>query len=555
MTALPGKPFGTENFSLRGGGIDFLGLRWVNLTIVGRDLLPELNNVTTDMGTFFLGGWIPWKFRQLCTSEKDYTEKNYKLFREKAEVALSLTFRDELNIPRDCGVTRNRVGITQKCSLPAKLSFKEAKRTDQNSLYAAAIYGPALGALGFIKAYHSQAKQGAKPLNIPVPGDDPETVRLMKGVDESLRRTKSYSMLATLDSTEFKETDIRKLAEAGLDPARYRSRSYSSLKECFRRKLLPGPSADDISFRRTLTTRLVIATLKQRDAMTAQELRDTWYTRMLPNGKKFQSTDPVHADHAQRWSCFMARQYQRYAIELFLWCFEDAIGHGSRSIENVIDHWTKRTHAAGQNLKGTFATIAAEHAGPLSKGDEEMISRAWNQNVHSEHQLFEYVHEPQDDNAVIHGLRMLAGWYWRMLVRQYDEKAKPLMMLGGADRMSMTWFLQWLCDRKNRPLSDLLRDIFSDLIFSQHMRVALARFDGSAQRLRFLVGDGGIEPTESARSDIGNLRLPWMPDRLDTVAGLLCDCDVLVENDDQTFSLGPSAATVEHSKPTDRVFG
>jgi len=34
----------------------------------------------------------------------------------------------------------------------------------------------------------------------------------------------------------------------------------------------------------------------------------------------------------------MARQYQRYAIELLLWCFEDAVKNGNRSIEAVIEY-------------------------------------------------------------------------------------------------------------------------------------------------------------------------------------------------------------------------
>ena len=64
------------------------------------------------------------------------------------------------------------------------------------------------------------------------------------------------------------------------------------------------------------------------------------------------------------------------------------------------------------------------------------------------------------------------------------------------------------------------------------MRIALSRFDGSAQRLRFLLGDSGIEPSVSAKSDFANLNLPWMPDRLDTLTALLCDCNILEMNDD-----------------------
>jgi hypothetical protein len=46
----------------------------------------------------------------------------------------------------------------------------------------------------------------------------------------------------------------------------------------------------------------------------------------------------------------------------------------------------------------------------------------------------------------------------------------------------MSWFLKWLGDRKNMPLTTLLKDIFSDLVFAQHMRTGLARCDGADQR-------------------------------------------------------------------------
>ncbi len=53
------------------------------------------------------------------------------------------------------------------------------------------------------------------------------------------------------------------------------------------------------------------------------------------------------------------------------------------------------------------------------------------------------------------------------------------MDLGGSDRMSMAWFMNWLNARRDLPMRSFLRDVFSDLVFSQHMRVALSRFDGS----------------------------------------------------------------------------
>jgi hypothetical protein len=542
MSKLPNKPFLTEDFSPKGGGIDFLGLRWVNLTIVGRDLIPELNNVTSDMGTFFLGAWIPWKFRELCSGERDYTEKNYKMFREKAEVALSLTLREDSQIPRDYGLVRNRIGITQRCALPGKLTFKDANRTDQNSLYAAAIYGPSLRALGLIKTYHSQARSGRDSLNIPIVGDDAGTVQIAVGVDDSLKRTKSYQLLASLDSPQFSWENIRRLGEHGLDPAHYRAVEFRSLKAAFRHKLLPR-DANDPGYARTLTARLVLATLAQRDGLSSSEMHSAWYTGMFDDGRRLRIKEAQLVDHCQRWSCFMARQYQRYAIELFLWCFEAALKEGARSVDEVIAHWSDRTARAGAKLEGTFRGLLKECAGSLFEKDEIATSQAWNANVHGGDERFEHIAEPQSDNAVLNGLRMFAGWYWRMLARQHDLKTKEFMNLGGSDRMSIGWFLNWLRERQDRPVRELLNDIFSDLVFAQHMRIALARFDGTAQRLRFLLGDSGIEPTVSAHADLGNVALPWMLDRLDTLIALLCDCDVLKQVD-ETFTLGPEAEKI-----------
>lgn len=542
MKNLPERPFLTEDFSSKGGGIDFLGLRWVGLRMVGRELIPEINNVTTDMGTFFLGAWIPWKFRELCLGSKDYTEKNYRAFREKVEVAISLTLSEESELERPQGQVRNRVGITQHSPLPGKLTFKNAMRKDTNSLYAAAIYGPSLRALGFIKAYHSQAQGGRDSLNIPIAGDDEDSAQIMAQVDASLKATKSIQLLASLNSAEFDWKDIRQLGENGLDPARYRGNGFRNLKSSFRRKLLPKDS-EDPGYARTLTTRLLLEILIRQAGLSAKEVRGIWYTGLFENGQPLSIKDQELSDHMQRWSCFLARQHQRYAIELFLWCFENAINSGERTVEHVVEYWMQRSVQDGGNLEETFTKVLISHARSLWKGEDEATSLAWNTEIHGAHELLEFVAEPRDDNAVIHGLRMLAGWYLRMLSRQSDQKTKHLMQLGGSDRMSISWFLRWLSQRKDRSMQDFLKDIFSNIVFTQHMRIALARFDGKAQRLRFLLGDAGIEPAISARSDFGKLGLPWMPDRLDTLISLLCDCDVLTMEEGR-LQLGTQAEDV-----------
>jgi hypothetical protein len=264
---------------------------------------------------------------------------------------------------------------------------------------------------------------------------------------------------------------------------------------------------------------------------------------MLPNHTRLHLSAPDLAEHVKRWACFIARQYQRYALELFLWCFEVAIKYGSRSVNEVIEYWAGRAQTNCALFNRTFYEIMRDCAGPLLKEDDLRTSITWNNQVHVDHERFEFVPNPKNDFAIEHALTMLAGWCWRMLSWQRDKICAPLFKLGAADRMSISWLLDWLTGRRDRPIRNLLKDVFSDLIFAQHMRIALARFDGNAQRIRFLMGDSGIEPTISARKDFGNLELPWMPDRLDTLVALLCDCDVLV-GQNGALRLGSAASNV-----------
>jgi hypothetical protein len=542
VSPLPTQPFLTKDFSPDGGGIDFLGLRYVNLHIVGNNLISELNNVTRDMGMFLLGAWIPWKFAQIC-EKREFTEKNYRIFKERIEVAISLTMRDESSAQTEHGQVRNRVGITQQCKLPCELDFKGAGRSKDNSLYGAAIYGPAISYLNLIDSYRAQA-EGNHVIKVPVAAVDADTASIVQAMDESMASAPAYGALVSLRTNSFSWEDVDKLGQAGLCPSVYRSSEFDAIKPCFQRKLLPDDPELN-GYARTRTARLLLDTLRQRAPLRAEEVRNIWYTGLFDDGTQLKYTNPDMNDQCASWSYFMARQYQRYAIELFLWCFEIALQSGERSIEGAVNYWDDRTKQAGASLDGTFRDLLKDVAGDLLEPDDDGTSENWNSTVHAGHEQLEYVDGPQTDSACLSGLRMFAGWYWRMLSREKDTAHKSLMELGSSERMGMGWFLEWLRSRQNMQVRTLLKDVFSDLVFSQHMRVALSRFDGHSQRLRFVLGDSGIEPTVSAKKDMGNRGLPWMPDRLDTLVDLLCDIDVLTLGDNDEIALGPRADTVQ----------
>jgi hypothetical protein len=492
------------------------------------------------MGLFALGAWIPWKFRELCRSSRDYTEAKYKAFRQKIEVAMSMTYRDEANLPRTHGVVRRQLGSTQNVTADQRLTFKAARRGEQNTLYAAANYGPALQALGLIQTYRSRAEGGA-PLRIPVVNEDADTVGIVAAVDRSLRGSRQYGVLDSFDIESANWRTIHNLGKAGLDPAIYRAKAFRDLKTSFRKKLLPLDT-HELGYRRTLTARLIVDTLSKRKPMNVWEIRNTWYVGRYPDNRPLRIS-PKLRDQARRWSCLMARQYQRFPLEVLLSCFEQALAAGNRSIDEIIRYWHGRSIAFNSICERKLSKFLHDVARSIDASNDIEKSRLWNVNVSADDQRFEHIAEPLDDDAIEHALQMIAGWYWRALVRDHDPKQSELMQLGGPDRIAMRWFIEWLRTRLQRTILETVRELFSDLVFAQHMRVALARFDGTSQRLRFALSDNGIEPTLSARKDLGKLRLPWMPDRLDSLVGLLCDCDVL-KSDGDLLSLGAAADDV-----------
>src|SRR5262249_44386581 len=170
MSALFEKPFLTDRFDTRGGGIDFLGMRQVNLAMLQEELIPGINNVTADFGTFCLGVWIPWKFQQLCRKD-DFVLSKYIAFREAMEVAMAYTTRDRSPSERESGRPAPRMAIQHQPQLPGRLSFKTARRTPATSLYAAPLYGPALRYLALLQASDAIAIDGTST-RIPLASED-----------------------------------------------------------------------------------------------------------------------------------------------------------------------------------------------------------------------------------------------------------------------------------------------------------------------------------------------------------------------------------------------
>lgn len=518
----PAGPFTTADFGLAGSGIDFLGLRLVSFRLVSERLIPELNNATGDLGALWIATWIPWKFRQLAQRHEDFTNARYRRFRRAIEVALAWCDREQSPGSQRFGTVYRGVGTRQnrRITFPSPLTFEDVGRTDSTSLFAAPLYGPALRYLGL--HVDVWAAEGGAFSKIPKVGDGVAT-RVAEWLDSALARTPQASAVLTLDPPAVNAGVLDALGRAGLHSGGAR-KAPASLKQAFIRELLDPETSAGMA--RLRTTQLVLQTLDRAGESTTDELRDVWLTGRLTTGRELRLPKEEIRAHRRLWAIFQARQLQRFALELFLQLFEQALADDASSLDDITDH-----ALAGWNaVPATFHRAVSTEGRAVATGgsDIDACSDAWNRHVHPGHECFDW---NADGDGLDRAVRTLARWALRIRAWREWQPDHPEIAWGSADRVGALWLLRWLDARSRLPLRDLIRDLFGELIFAQHLRIALGRFEWQKQKLRFLLSDRGIVLTGAARKRPAPNPVV-MSDRLEAFSSLLRDLDVLGKDEE-----------------------
>jgi hypothetical protein len=514
------------------------------------ELIPGINNATSDFGMFCLGAWIPWKFRQLCEHDPNgFSLSRYTAFQEAMEVAIASGTRNDSPANKRFGKPRRLIGIRQQFHPPSRMTFKAVRRTGATSLYAAPLYGPALWYIGFIVA-HARARDGSST-GIPLISEDDSTSQIVSEVEASLSASRAFSEVVRADVPYATAAALDDLALHGLHPSYYR-RIKPSVKRAFIHKFLRGDGTDPLVERRRLTAALICETTERsKFTWPWEDIRACWYTALLPGGASLTLPKPQLQEHRARWAIFQARQIQRSIIEGFLRTFEVAVLDGCHTPDQVLAYWADRLpgeHAPV--LSATLEDLIRTEAAHVTRSRNMFeASQAWHEAVHGTHELYDDTPAADDDEEVLCLLRTLARWWLRVMLWLKENVQSRLLDEGGMDRLCIRWFWEWLEERLGTPIRSLLKDLYSDLVFAQHIKVALARFDGEIQRLRFTLGDEGIIPTEEARGKLGYPPVR-MADRLDAFIGILCDVGVLIQDDNATLSPGPHRHLVEDAEPS-----
>jgi hypothetical protein len=503
------------------GGVDFLGLRQVNLDLMA-ECIPGINNVTWSIRPYSVMCWIYWKFYHLMNEKNVVSPSEAAMiqFREKVETLFLWGHQLE-----------NLRGIPGFLAKPgefrggkANLSFESWDRDARNtSLQAPVQYGPSLsdrGGLGFLHKVESSFYQ------VSASGE-----ALAQALDDRLRKRKAYKELIDLRSTHATEDDAKDLFAAWRVDSLDATEQKVFVESFFRESRID--ELDAVGKRSAAVFLISNILRKSRNPLSQGDIRKSMAYGRLPTGKWVEISKGT-SRASKKWLLLQVRQAQRLAIEsLMAWVEHRILNVGERQSKQLVD-------ALISNLKKTapklfaFKTPAETVESWLGqfKMLDEYIDAAL--KTPSEFCIFTLCEELEaavrDDPEKI----CLPAFKLLFLIRRFhdwlslEDEVRGYLSLGHAERISIGFWAKTFDKNSGYEFPNLVTLILNNMVLSQHFAVATNRFDGGTQRLRITIEEEGLEVLVSK---------PWKPDitpdRLETVLSLMAECELIKWDGDQ----------------------
>ncbi len=503
---LPDGPFFVPPYKPNTGGVDFLGMRQVNLSLAFESI-PGINNVTKRVRPFSVASWIFWKAHDLLDrdGESEFKKADLDRFREKIETLFTWGH-----------MLRGVSGVPGTDSEPPAGSGPV-------SLRSAVQYGPAtktIGGLGFLapseKSVYRTTGRG---------------VALAEAMDSQLRKRKSYRVLDMFEGSRASADQAQDLFEAwSVDKPTQKERT--TLRGAYFDEGAIG-TASDLG-NRSSTLAMAIAILKRASTpLEAYEVREAMVSRRI-NGHSVSLLDRL-IPAWYRWAVLQVRQTQRLALEsIFAWAEWQIIKDGVRSSESLADNalaalWASESpKILGLTLDVTMSSllrgVTSGHGALVIGEKDELLSI-----FELRYLLVESV-DSKCDNAIALAIQTLLLCARITDILGNEEPARRFLARGKAERISLWHWADVIRRLSPLPLRTALLHIIENFILSQHFATAVMRFDGRTQRLRICIEEEGLCPLVSR---------PWRPavspDRLDAALALGADCGLIQVTRDGSF--------------------
>ncbi len=500
------------------GGVDFLGLRQVNLDLM-YEFLPGINNVTRFVRPYAVMTWSAWAFHEQMKMRgvTDFKRREFTAFREKVELLFGWSHQI-------VGAKRGMVGSTSKppsSSGAVPLNFEAWKRNV--SWIDAVNYGPSLkvdNGLGLLV----QVKPGV--FAVTTRGRD-----LAVALDAELCDLSGYRVLcgAADSATEA----VARALHSGWNIEK------PSAKE---RKVLWSALFDEVSIgqgdligRRSSAVRLIELVLRTaRKPLQAYEIRETLAQGVAHHGRRLSIPDNL-AKHHFLWVCLQVRQAQRLAMEaMFAWLERQVLIVGMRDSQALARQAARTIEESEQFARiDTFAEAvtrikryAKKQGQPLWCGGDDMMDM-----FHAMDMLQDAIGEDSKDLCpfAMHLLLLCS-----VIVEELTAEGVPSQILeaGGAPRVSLSYWNRHLVRYSDLKITPFLVNFLEIFMLSQHFGTATRRYEVGKQRLRVTIEESGLTPMISP----GDLWYPApAPDRIEAMLSLMADCGVIGQSDDEYF--------------------
>ena len=505
-------PFFVKPYADASGGVDYLGIRAVNLALMD-EFLPSINNVTRFIRPYSVMAWAAWAFREKMQAQgqQDAKRSEFEQFREKLEVLFGWSHQIH-----QAGV--GLVGNAQRQPEETRtvpLSFDAWSRNV--SWLDAVNYGPSLktdNGLGFLV----QVIPGV--FAVTDAGEN-----LAAAFDKSLHRCARYAAVKSLSEM----TGSAELAEEVYPYWKVSSPSKSEA-DAFRKVFYQPEKVEERTRtgRRSAAISLILWALQQQEApVTVTQLRRYMTLYELPRDLTNYPYEPL-ARMQGLWKVLQLRQAQRLAAEaLFGWIELEILGK-SRSLSSQIvydliallkedaggkplpEYWVKDEVDQLRNVKGNSASYlnSAQSQGELDVFEQmSLISDALSGD--------------RDSSALV-ALKILILCAEVTRELENDERCQPYLGVGGAARVSLLNWKKFVLTNRDLPLRVFLTSMIENYFLSQHFGIAAARYTEGTQRLRITIEEGGLVSMLNSMSDA------WHPnvtaDRLESALSLMADC-------------------------------
>lgn len=512
-----GHPFFVGAHEKEAEGVDYLGMRAINLNMMDR-LFPGINNVVSSVRPFSVICWACWRYAQAVDEGSQVASSaSFREFLEKIETLFVWSHQQDDDA---AGIPNNR----QRDSNKETLTFQFKAFARNGSLLDAVQYGPSLKRLNGLDFIYSADEF----FKVTVAG-----TALAKGLDHSLRtrlKPAQYRFLCDTGNFSFSREELKGLVKGWQvdTPSEAERTAFSA--QLYRPSEVGKANRDA---NRSAMLHMVIATIKRKKAaMTADMVRYSLAVDELPQSLLQHAQRQTFENGRRAWQLLQVRQAQRLGLEaLFGWMERCLILKGATSVDELVALTVdalrrESTHSVEDN----FVQVGYEAYGLNGANIDQLFAAGVSDprlDIFAAVANVEASVKDRTQNASIATASIALLIQCAVYANAFRNEAftSDRVDEGPKFRIPLGYWAEMVKEHLDLPLEDFLRKIFETFLISQHLGIAAARSSDEKSRMRLSIEDRGLTSLlVSAKKVLSPVRTQ---DRLGASLALLGSCGLI----------------------------